>query len=145
MLDLEPIKAREEARTPGEWFIEGDGIMNETRSLTMVILPSLAEPEDAANAEFIVNAPSDVAALIAEVEMLRIVVADQAITIYSLTPSPVYPLGFLARTGNLPEDVCLTCGRPGSEHGGRLFSCPPDALRAARASALSPSTKPAET
>lgn len=70
-LDLEPIKTRRAAATAGTWFIEGCAVMDETRSLTMVLLPELDEPEDVANAEFIVHAPDMVDALVAEVERLR--------------------------------------------------------------------------
>lgn len=72
MLDLEPIKARAKGITPGTWFIEDNMVMNETRSHTMVLLPSEANDEhDAANAEFIAHARTDVPALIAEVEEQR--------------------------------------------------------------------------
>lgn len=79
----------------------------------------------------------DAVALVAEVERLRVLNRTLEQAVQNLQAggagNAVDTLGFLARTGNLPEDVCLNCGRPGFEHGGRLFSCPPDALKAKRA------------
>lgn len=74
-LDLEPIRARLEAAAPGpwevakvwggDWFFDGPYIWDNGPDNT-------GEPAtDKANAVFIANAPTDIAALLAEVERLR--------------------------------------------------------------------------
>ena len=57
-LDLEPIKERLAAATPGPWDFH-------------IIPPEIGGMGTGADAEFIANAPEDIAALIAEVERLR--------------------------------------------------------------------------
>ena len=76
MLDLEPIKERLAAATPGPWFADDDGgVSTEPHAYTMTSTPvvdtegcGMGNPKDAI---FIANAPEDIAALVAEVEQLR--------------------------------------------------------------------------
>lgn len=75
MLDLEPIKARLAEATPGPWkYLDG----KLQASPGWPIIDAWWEGEgkggitaDAADAALIANAPSDIAALIREVEQLR--------------------------------------------------------------------------
>jgi len=69
-IDLEPLKSRLAAATPGPW--EAD------ESRTVVRRPgssdsSVANVLEASDTELIAHAPADIAALIAEVERLRAV------------------------------------------------------------------------
>lgn len=62
------IQARLEAATPGPWFRESDGVYNATRSY--LVTPTGDSWQDTVDAEFIANAPADVAWLLAEVDRL---------------------------------------------------------------------------
>ena len=76
MLDLEPIKERLTAATPGPWFADDDGgVSTEPHAYTMTSTPvvdtegcGMGNPKDAT---FIANAPTDITALVAEVERLE--------------------------------------------------------------------------
>lgn len=73
-LDLEPIKARLAAATPGPWesdiypgsenWVYVGGVRGPGPSLEL-------GADSSGDAEFITNAPTDIAALVAEVERLR--------------------------------------------------------------------------
>ena len=76
MLDLDPIKARLAAATPGPWRwsrVESWGHVAKLHDIHF--LPNLASlsstQQDQADADLIAHAPSDLAALVAEVERLR--------------------------------------------------------------------------
>jgi flavin-dependent dehydrogenase len=78
MIDLEAIKARLSAATPGPWRRDGNHRAKvrggDGDTLTRVVPESSDEPwspTDEANADLIAHAPGDIAALIAEVERLR--------------------------------------------------------------------------
>ena len=82
MIDLEAIKARLSAATPGPWRRDGNHRAKvrggDGDTLTRVVPESSDEPwspTDEANADLIAHAPGDIAALVAEVERLR---ADNA-------------------------------------------------------------------
>ena len=60
--ELEAIRARVEAATPGEWFTESDGIYNASRSY--LVTPTGDSDQDRADAGFIAHARSDVPALL---------------------------------------------------------------------------------
>ena len=83
-LDLEPIKARLEAATPGPWDFyvlpQSVGITTATihsehgpreTCWTVDLPPEIGGMGTEKDAEFIANAPEDIAALVAEVEQLR--------------------------------------------------------------------------
>lgn len=68
-IDIDAIKARLEAATPGPWEMAGG---NEWVSpIGIEVGPCADEGVRQQDAEFIANAPSDIAALIEEVERLR--------------------------------------------------------------------------
>lgn len=74
-LDLEPIKAKEQAATPGPWEVNGSP---HDRHMATVGRHYITTPNRAgrsarneAIAEFIASARTDVPALVAEVERLR--------------------------------------------------------------------------
>ncbi len=83
-LDLEPIKARLAAATPGPW---GFHVLPQPVGITVATIHSEQGPRETCwtvdlppeiggmgtekDAEFIANAPEDIAALVAEVERLR--------------------------------------------------------------------------
>jgi hypothetical protein len=79
MLDLEPIKARDAARTPGSWKNTGDPKSAWENSVSDenggYVVHTGAEGDGGCafyeDAEFIASAATDVPALIAEVEWLR--------------------------------------------------------------------------
>ena len=82
MLDLEPIKARLTAATPGPWLINDDhglavedgsrnGPTGYGRWICGEINNNYERERNRANATFIAAAPEDIAALIAEVELAR--------------------------------------------------------------------------
>lgn len=80
MLDLQPIKARLAAATPGPWEpaeLQGQSRRNSFFSVAVVGrrevragIPCQAQPDER-DADLIANAPTDLAALVAEVERLR--------------------------------------------------------------------------
>lgn len=73
MLNLEPIKARLAAATPGIWYFDVDGLPPSERGGVRV-LDNWLFWEDEATAEdtdLIANAPADLAALVKEVENQR--------------------------------------------------------------------------
>lgn len=67
-VDLEPIKARCEAATPGPWFCDGDmdSVWSDAHPHGHVV----TDPEGQ-DGPFIAHARTDVPALVAEVELLR--------------------------------------------------------------------------
>lgn len=76
MLNLQPIKARLAAATPGPWTaspnVQPHGIAAVAEVNTVLVLssgPLYGSPAQDAN--LIANAPNDLAALVAEVERLR--------------------------------------------------------------------------
>lgn len=76
MLDLQPIKARLAAATPGPWTaspnVQPRGVAAVAEVNTVLVLssgPLYGSP--AQDADLIANAPTDLAALVAEVERLR--------------------------------------------------------------------------
>lgn len=85
MLDLEPIKARLAAATPGPWRFDSSWIPSYRRHANWLRSDGVAADGAAANcvlrvvdgsmldkdADLIENAPADLAALVAEVERLR--------------------------------------------------------------------------
>ena len=78
MTDIEAIKGRLTAATPGPWRRDGNHRAKvrggDGDTLTRVVPESSDEPwslTDEANADLIAHAPGDIAALIAEVERLR--------------------------------------------------------------------------
>lgn len=80
MLNLEPIKARAEAASPGPW---ADGaaeldLPGFTMSPRTCAGCGVDWPLDAPDAEFVAHAREDVPALIAEVERLRKLIATAA-------------------------------------------------------------------
>jgi hypothetical protein len=76
-MDLEAIKARAEAATPGPWFVDRGGEINDPYySIPGVCRDrygdnSLMVGSDRPTADFIAHARTDVPALVAEVEELR--------------------------------------------------------------------------
>ena len=107
-LDLEPIKERLAEATPGPWFADDDGgVSTEPHACTMTSTPivdtegcGMGNPKDAT---FIANAPSDIAALVAEVERLRGQI-DAARALHK-------PLDALNTNSNRIGQVCLGCGQ----------------------------------
>jgi hypothetical protein len=92
MLDLEPIKARLAAATPGPWHVEP--ISYPERALPEVYAGTsrvaqpcnsreVPAPESDFNAEFIGYAPVDIAALVEEIEQLRMALDTVGATIYT--------------------------------------------------------------
>ena len=77
MIDLDVIKARCEAATPGPWYVDRGGEFDDPYySIPSVCRDrygdnSLMVGSDKATAEFIAHARTDVPALVAEVERLR--------------------------------------------------------------------------
>lgn len=75
MLDIEPIKARLAAATPGPWqtitTVETDIGTEHLVTEADMDAGCIGTSPQAADAELIANAPTDLAALIAEVERLR--------------------------------------------------------------------------
>lgn len=78
MLDLEPIKKRNDAATPGEWWINRYATdMSGTEHVLSIVVEDMKivdmgiDDLAMADAEFIVGARSDIPALIDEVEELR--------------------------------------------------------------------------
>lgn len=67
MLDLEPIKARLAAATPGPWEMQDEYIACPDGDFVCTIVDGGTERD----AMLIANAPTDLAALVAEVEALR--------------------------------------------------------------------------
>lgn len=71
-LDLEGIKARLEAATPGPWRYVGNTVYIDPMSTNSSRQPRYwALPGDWETAALIANAPTDLAALVAEVEAMR--------------------------------------------------------------------------
>ena len=78
-LDLEPIKERLAAATPGPWKAKEDSwdgysvVIDDNGPGVSIIAEQIGQGEDGGrgDAEFIANAPEDIAALVAEVERLR--------------------------------------------------------------------------
>lgn len=69
-LDLEPIKARLAAAAPGPWYVTSEDGIGDERGAAIAVGPygvGIDEPD----AALIAHAPTDIAALIAEVERLR--------------------------------------------------------------------------
>ena len=62
--ELEAIRARVEAATPGEWFTESDGIYIYNASRSYLVTPTGDSDQDRADADFIAHARSDVPALL---------------------------------------------------------------------------------
>ena len=76
MLDLDPIKARLAAATPGRWIWSRVEVWGRVAKIHDIhILPNLASlsstQQDEADADLIAHAPADLAALVDEVERLR--------------------------------------------------------------------------
>jgi hypothetical protein len=69
---LAEIEKRANEATEGPWFIEGNTVMNATRSYTVVLFGE--SPEDDFDAAFITCARSDVPALCAELRSARTVI-----------------------------------------------------------------------
>ena len=81
--DLTPIKARLDAATPGPWAVVDDLAVTAAPevggddSCLSIVIPAIVEfTPRAADAEFIAHAPTDIAALVAEVERLQEQLAD---------------------------------------------------------------------
>ena len=78
-LDLEPIKERLAAATPGPWKAKEDSwdgysvVIDDSGPGVSIIAEQIGQGEDEGrgDAEMIAHAPSDLAALVAEVERLR--------------------------------------------------------------------------
>ena len=78
-LDLEPIKERLAAATPGPWKAKEDSwdgysvVIDDNGPGVSIIAEQIGQGEDGGwgDAEFIAHAPEDIAALISEVERLR--------------------------------------------------------------------------
>lgn len=77
-LDLTPIKARLNAATPGPWAVIDDLAVTAAPDVggddacLSIVFPAIVEfTPSAADADFIAHAPTDIAALVAEVESLR--------------------------------------------------------------------------
>ena len=78
-LDLEPIKERLAAATPGPWKAKEDSwdgysvVIDDSGPGVSIIAEQIGQGEDKGrgDAEFIAHAPEDIAALITEVETLR--------------------------------------------------------------------------
>ena len=76
-LDLEPIKARDAAATPGPWYLARGGEINDPLYAIAAVLRdaygdnSLTFGSDKPTGEFVAHARTDVPALVAEVEELR--------------------------------------------------------------------------
>jgi hypothetical protein len=68
------IRARLERATPGHWYTELHGIMDEYRSRTIVITGE--SEQDDADAELIANAPADLAYLLDALEMAEAKIAE---------------------------------------------------------------------
>lgn len=82
MLDLQPIKDRLAAATPGPWTaspnVQPLGVAAVAEVNTVLVLasgPLYGSPMR--DASLIANAPTDLAALVAEVERLRGILADR--------------------------------------------------------------------
>ena len=73
MLNLEPIKARLAAATPGIWYFDVHGLPPSERGGVRVLDSWLfwEHEADDSDTQLIANAPADLAALVAEVERLR--------------------------------------------------------------------------
>lgn len=99
MLDLEPIKARIEAATPGPWtwdHPEADGgLVSETKmdgetsdlDGRRVIYPAVvldSGPEHGCDGDLIAHAPVDLSALVVEVERLRAVEAAARVLMHEI-------------------------------------------------------------
>lgn len=80
-LDLDPIRARLAAATPGPWYSEwvpdDDWIVVYGQPHGAYVCPEVCTLTDDADAEFIAHAPADIAALLAEVERLREQLAEE--------------------------------------------------------------------
>lgn len=84
MLDLQPIKARLASATPGPWEsaeLQGQSRRNSFFSVAVVgrrevraDIPCQAQPDEC-DADLVAHAPTDLAALVAEVERLRSAIA----------------------------------------------------------------------
>lgn len=75
MLDLQLIKARLAAATPGPWKVEpaesAEGSFIATMGPIFIMPPTQHLARYADDADLIAHAPTDIAALVAEVERLR--------------------------------------------------------------------------
>lgn len=72
MQNLEPIKARLAAATPGPWYFTNDaGPTHVAEVSALYVRPEAPLRSPMADAALIAHAPADLAALIAEVERLR--------------------------------------------------------------------------
>lgn len=86
MIDLEPIKARLAAATPGPWETYKPRIntavitTDENQYITAYVAERVRETADA---EFIAFAPTDIAALVEEVERLCLALDTVGSTIYT--------------------------------------------------------------
>lgn len=79
MLDLNAIKEREEAATPGPWCAEGGDVSCQCVSRDYPPYEEICEREDLSieDAQFIAHAREDIPALISEVETLLQVIRDR--------------------------------------------------------------------
>lgn len=81
MLDIEPIKARLAAATPGPWqtivTVETDIGTEHLVTEADMDASCIGTSPQAADADLIAHAPTDLAALIAEVERLRVALQAQ--------------------------------------------------------------------
>lgn len=115
-LDLDPIKERLAEATPGPWDFH---VLPQSVGITVATIHSEHGPRETCwtvdfppeiggmgtekDAEFIANAPEDIAALVAEVERLRGQI-DAARAIHK-------PLDALNMNSNRIGQVCLGCGQ----------------------------------
>lgn len=80
MLDLQPIKARLAAATPGPWEVESsetvDGSFIANMGPIMIVPYFQGMAPMMADADLIAHAPTDLAALVAEVERLRTAITE---------------------------------------------------------------------
>lgn len=71
-IDLDAIRAREAAATPGPWFDDGQEIYTESEHDWVAETLDIDNPKStAANAQFIAHAREDIPGLLAEVDRLR--------------------------------------------------------------------------
>lgn len=95
-LDLDPIKHRLEAATPGPWHWRASRYLFDPDDRIVAHAPTgpnnnqqghdihIRHPD----ADMIANAPTDIEALITEVERLRALVDHQPVTIHITKPEP---------------------------------------------------------
>ena len=82
MLNLEPIKARLAAATPGIWYFDVHGLPPQERGGVRVLDNWLFWEDEAteSDTELIAAAPTDLAVLVAEVERLRAAIREHGET-----------------------------------------------------------------